>query len=79
MNNISWIVKFINKNGKNRAFAFGLEQEIQRGPFMIKFVGWLVREFVTLKSYLLLDVKAFIFKMRNEKCILHKLQSVIAP
>ena len=59
------------KVGKNR--AFGLE----RRPFMIKFVGWLVRD----PEILSLDVKAFLFMddtIRNERNILHQLQSVIA-
>ena len=61
------------KVGKNR--AFGLEQ-----AFLIKFVGWLVRD----PEILSLDVKAFLFMdargytIRNERNILHQLQSVIA-
>ena len=45
---------------------------------MIKFVGWLVRD----PEILSLDVKAFLFMddtIRNERNILHQLQSVIAP
>lgn len=44
---------------------------------MIKFVGWLVRD----PEILSLDVKAFLFMddtIRNERNILHQLQSVIA-
>ena len=50
------------KVGKNR--AFGLE----RRPFMIKFVGWLVRD----PEILSLDVKAFLF-MDDTKYVMREI------